>query len=110
MANSGANTNGSQFFFITAASQLGQNYTVIGQVTQRLDLLQKVVAAGNDGSNQAGGGKPKQALDFTTVTVTPQLDLTTASGSASPGTTDSPPATVGTSAAIPGANGSPAAS
>ncbi len=82
MANSGANTNGSQFFFITADSQLGQSYTVIGHVTTGLDILDKVVKAGNDGSNQAGGGKPKQALDFTTVTVTPQLDLTAASAPA----------------------------
>lgn len=86
MANSGADTNGSQFFFITADSQLGQNYTVIGKVTTGLDILEKVVAAGNDGSNQAGGGKPKQALDFSTVTVTPQLDLSAASSPAASGT------------------------
>lgn len=64
MANGGANTNSSQFFFITADSNSGlqKNYTVVGQVTQGLDILQSVVAAGNDGSNQAGGGKPTKAL------------------------------------------------
>ncbi|MHA3702565.1 peptidylprolyl isomerase [Jatrophihabitans sp. YIM 134969] len=85
MANSGPNTNGSQFFFITADSQLGQNYTVIGQVTTGLDLLDKVVKAGNDGSNQAGGGKPKQELKFTKVTVSPELDLAAASSAPASG-------------------------
>ena len=69
MANSGANTNGSQFFFITKDSNgsLGKNYTVIGHVTAGLDILQKVAAGGDDGSNQAGGGKPNIPLYFKTV-------------------------------------------
>jgi peptidyl-prolyl cis-trans isomerase B (cyclophilin B) len=71
MANSGKNTNGSQFFFITKDSNgaLGKNYTVIGHVTGGLDILQKVAAGGDDGSNQAGGGKPKIPLYFKTVTL-----------------------------------------
>lgn len=71
MANSGANTNGSQFFFITKDSNgaLGKNYTVIGHVTGGLDILQKVATGGDDGSNQAGGGKPNVPLYFETVTV-----------------------------------------
>jgi peptidyl-prolyl cis-trans isomerase B (cyclophilin B) len=69
MANSGANTNGSQFFFITKDSNgaLGKNYTVIGHVTAGLDILQKVATGGDDGSNQAGGGKPNIPLYFKTV-------------------------------------------
>jgi len=69
MANSGANTNGSQFFFITKDSNgaLGKNYTVIGHVTAGLDILQKVAEGGDDGSNQAGGGKPNIPLYFKTV-------------------------------------------
>ena len=71
MANSGANTNGSQFFFITKDSNgaLGKSYTVIGHVTGGLAILQKVAAGGDDGSNSAGGGKPKIPLYFKTVTV-----------------------------------------
>lgn len=69
MANSGANTNGSQFFFITKDSNgsLGKNYTVIGHVTAGLPILQKVAEGGDDGSNQAGGGKPNIPLYFKTV-------------------------------------------
>jgi peptidyl-prolyl cis-trans isomerase B (cyclophilin B) len=71
MANSGANTNGSQFFFITKDSNgaLGKNYTVIGHVTGGLSILQKVATGGDDGSNSAGGGHPKIPLYFTKVTV-----------------------------------------
>ncbi|MDQ1745276.1 MAG: peptidyl-prolyl cis-trans isomerase [Pseudonocardiales bacterium] len=71
MANSGPNTNGSQFFFITKDSNgsLGKNYSVIGHVSSGLDILQKVATGGDDGSNQAGGGKPNVPLYFKTVTL-----------------------------------------
>jgi peptidyl-prolyl cis-trans isomerase B (cyclophilin B) len=70
MANSGADTNGSQFFFITKDSTdaLGPKYTVIGHVTGGLDILTKVATGGDDGSNSAGGGRPKIDLIFKTVT------------------------------------------
>jgi peptidyl-prolyl cis-trans isomerase B (cyclophilin B) len=75
MANGGANTNGSQFFFITkdsnqntaAGTGLGKNYTVVGHVTKGLNILQEVAQAGDDGSNQAGGGRPNKDLIFKTV-------------------------------------------
>ena len=71
MANSGPNTNGSQFFFITkdSSSSLGKNYTVIGHVTGGLSILQKIAQGGDDGSNQAGGGRPNIDLIFNTVTL-----------------------------------------
>ena len=71
MANAGPNTNGSQFFFITKDSNgaLGKNYSVIGHVTGGLDILKKVATGGDDGSNQAGGGKPKIPLWFKTVRI-----------------------------------------
>jgi peptidyl-prolyl cis-trans isomerase B (cyclophilin B) len=71
MANSGADTNGSQFFFITkdSTSALGPKYTVIGHVTGGLDILTKVATGGDDGSNSAGGGRPNIDLIFKTVTV-----------------------------------------
>jgi peptidyl-prolyl cis-trans isomerase B (cyclophilin B) len=68
MANGGAGTTGSQFFFIHEdATGLGKNYSVIGKVTQGLDVVQKVAKAGNDGSNQAGGGKPKLPITIETA-------------------------------------------
>jgi peptidyl-prolyl cis-trans isomerase B (cyclophilin B) len=87
MANGGPNTNGSQFFFITKDSSKGlqKNYTVIGHVTKGLDILEKVVNGGNDGSNQAGGGKPKLPLGFTTVKI-----ASVVGGGPTPGTGPSP--------------------
>ena len=49
MANSGANTNGSQFF-IVAGSQgesLAPNYTLFGKVTAGMDVVDKINAAGS---------------------------------------------------------------
>ena len=71
MANAGPNTNGSQFFFITKDSNgaLGKNYSVIGHVSGGLDILKKVATGGDDGSNQAGGGKPNVPLWFKTVRI-----------------------------------------
>jgi peptidyl-prolyl cis-trans isomerase B (cyclophilin B) len=78
MANGGPNTNGSQFFFITqdsnenaaAGTGLPKKYTVVGHVTRGIDVLRLITEAGNDGSNQAGGGRPRLDLIFKTVRVT----------------------------------------
>lgn len=68
MANGGPGTTGSQFFIVHEdAAQLGKNYSVIGTVTEGLAVVRKVAAAGNDKSNQAGGGKPKLPITLTTV-------------------------------------------
>ncbi|HET7181488.1 MAG TPA: peptidylprolyl isomerase [Candidatus Limnocylindrales bacterium] len=47
MANSGPNTNGSQFFICTAdlSGRLPKNYTLFGQVTKGLDIVDKIVSA-----------------------------------------------------------------
>ncbi len=75
MANSGADTNGSQFFIICKDSSTGlqKTYTVIGKVTAGMDIVQKVAAAGEDDSNGTGDGKPKLAITFTKVTAAPPV-------------------------------------
>lgn len=42
MANAGPNTNGSQFFILHADYPLQPNYTIFGQVTAGLDVLDKI--------------------------------------------------------------------
>ena len=41
---------------------------MIGSISKGLDVVAKVAAGGNDGSNQAGGGKPKLPITIKTVT------------------------------------------
>jgi peptidyl-prolyl cis-trans isomerase B (cyclophilin B) len=68
MANAGAGTTGSQFFIIHEdAKSLPKNYSVIGKVTTGLSIVQQVAKAGNDGSNQAGGGKPNLPLTIQSI-------------------------------------------
>ncbi|CAA9278475.1 MAG: Peptidyl-prolyl cis-trans isomerase [uncultured Chloroflexia bacterium] len=42
MANSGPNTNGSQFFIVHEATGLPKNYTIFGKVTEGLDVLDAI--------------------------------------------------------------------
>lgn len=54
MANAGPNTNGSQFFIMHAESGLPPNYTIFGEVTDGLDVLDRIATAptrpGGEGS------------------------------------------------------------
>ena len=66
-----ANT-GSQFFLCFVDTQLSPDYTPVGTVDEAgLAVLDKVAAAGNDGSfeAQAGGGAPKLPVTINPMTV-----------------------------------------
>jgi cyclophilin family peptidyl-prolyl cis-trans isomerase len=45
MANAGPNTNGSQFFIMHADYALPKNYTIFGQVTRGLDVVDAIASA-----------------------------------------------------------------
>ena len=71
MANSGPNTNGSQFFVITGEQgvSLSPNYTLFGQVTKGLDTtISALDKAGND-DPASNGVPPKEELRITKVTI-----------------------------------------
>ena len=70
MANSGANTNGSQFFLVYKNSlTLPADYTPFGTITGGLNIIQKVAKAGSDNSNGSGDGHPKEKVEITSVTI-----------------------------------------
>ncbi len=67
MANSGPNTNGSQFFLVYDNTTLGANYTLWGKITQGLDIVKSIAAYGTaDGS---GDGAPKSTVEIINATV-----------------------------------------
>ena len=60
MANSGPDTNGSQFFFIYEDLQLPASYAIVGSITAGMEVLTAVGEAGHDGAFEPspGGGHP----------------------------------------------------
>jgi cyclophilin family peptidyl-prolyl cis-trans isomerase len=54
MANAGPDTNGSQFFLVTtpAASWLDGKHTVFGQITEGIDVLDKIEGKPTDGRDK----------------------------------------------------------
>jgi peptidyl-prolyl cis-trans isomerase B (cyclophilin B) len=69
MANSGANTNGSQFFLVFANTSLPASYTPFGTITTGLDILQNVAKAGTSCTMSAGGGVPKEKVIINSVSI-----------------------------------------
>lgn len=78
MANSGANTNGSQFFIVTGpqGQTLQYNYTIFGYVSKGMNVVQKI-AATPVGVNQATGEESEPLtpvyLNRVTIHVLPPL-------------------------------------
>ncbi|MGH9068436.1 MAG: peptidylprolyl isomerase [Acidimicrobiales bacterium] len=71
MANSGTNTNGSQFFIVVGrgGAQLQPNYSMFGQITQGLSVAKKINDDGNP-SPSANGVPPKVTHKIVKVTIT----------------------------------------
>lgn len=60
MANSGPNTNGSQFFIVYGDTTLNPAYTIFGKVTEGLDIVQAIAEQGD--VTGAGDGAPRQGI------------------------------------------------
>jgi peptidyl-prolyl cis-trans isomerase B (cyclophilin B) len=70
MANSGANTNGSQFFINYKDSTLAPSYTPFGKVTQGLDIVQAIGARGAKAADASGNTAPNQPVSILSFTIT----------------------------------------
>ena len=69
MANSGPNTNGSQFFLVYQNSKLAPSYPPFGRVVKGLGIIQHVAKAGSDNANGHGDGHPKEKVVIESVTI-----------------------------------------
>lgn len=69
MANSGANTNGSQFFLVYKNTSEAASYTPFGKITSGLDILQNVAKAGTSCTFSDGSGVPKEKVIINSVTI-----------------------------------------
>ena len=67
MANSGANTNGSQFFIVYEDTSLPPSYTIWGKVTKGLEIVQAIAKEGVVGGKY--DGLPKRTIAIEKVKV-----------------------------------------
>jgi len=67
MANSGPNTNGSQFFLVYSNTTLAPSYTIWGTITAGLDIVKAIAKAGAVGG--APDGKPAKTIAIEKVLV-----------------------------------------
>ena len=71
MANAGANTNGSQFFVCLQDIQLPKNYTIFGEVTKGMDVVDAIAAVPTQrppGSSEQS--TPIEPVNVNSVTIT----------------------------------------
>jgi cyclophilin family peptidyl-prolyl cis-trans isomerase len=72
MANSGANTNGSQFFIMTgdySNGKLPKNYTIFGKVISGMEVVQKIAETPVIDNGQGEVSKPTEDVIINKIVI-----------------------------------------
>lgn len=69
MANSGPNTNGSQFFIMHADSSLPNNYVIFGHVSEGMDIVDKIAESEVTMSGTGEKSKPVNPVKIESVEI-----------------------------------------
>ena len=69
MANSGPNTNGSQFFIMHQDQGLPKNYIIFGQVTQGLEVVDTIATSPTKPNSMGENSTPVNPISITEVLI-----------------------------------------
>ena len=71
MANAGPNTNGSQFFVVVGpqGQQLPKQYTIFGQVSEGMDVVQRIAAVAVDVNERGEPSDPVDPVVIASITI-----------------------------------------
>lgn len=69
MANSGPNTNGSQFFIMHQDYPLPKNYVIFGKVVEGLDVLDKIAESPVEANSMGENSKPVSPVKIDSVEI-----------------------------------------
>ncbi len=69
MANSGPNTNGSQFFIMHQNAGLQHDYTIFGKVISGMDVVDVIATVPTNGNPPSGSNKPLQDVVMKKVSI-----------------------------------------
>lgn len=69
MANSGPNTNGSQFFIIHQDASLPKNYVIFGKVIKGIEIVDKIATSEVEKNQEGEFSKPKTPMKIVSITI-----------------------------------------
>lgn len=73
MANSGPNTNGSQFFIMHGEQNLPPNYTIFGHVAEGMDVIDMIASAEVTESNSGEPSAPIDPVKILSIEISPAI-------------------------------------